>query len=148
VQGKLDREVTIDPFKIRYWAEHQHHQSFALRIVRDSRLMVVDTENPWKHPEKPGPDGEMFLGGLLEDYDIRLSPCPMSMTATGGFHRYLLTPKGFPVCSSIGLWPGIDILATGSNVILAGSRTHAGQYKVARSFEDCSIPDVGDHLKT
>ena len=142
VQGKLDREVTIDPFKIRYWAEHQHHRSFALRILRDSRLMVVDTESPWKHPEKPGPDGEMFLGGLLEDHDIRLPPCPMSMTATGGFHRYLQTPKRFPVRSSIGLWPGIDILATGSNVILAGSRTQAGQYTVARSFEECSIPEA------
>lgn len=142
VKGRLDSKVTIDPFKIRYWAEHQHHRSFALRILRGSRLMVIDTESPWKHQEKPGPDGEMFLGGLLADHDISLPPCPMSITATGGFHRYLLMPKRFPVRSSIGLWPGIDILAAGSSVILAGSRTQAGEYKAARSFDECPIPEA------
>jgi hypothetical protein len=142
VEGKLGREVTTDPFKIRYWAEHRHHRSFALRILRGSRLMVVDTESPFKHPDKPGPDGEMFLGSLLEDHGITLPPYPMSMTASGGFHRYLLAPKWFPVRSSIGLWPGIDILAAGSNVILAGSRTEAGQYKMVRSFEECPIPEA------
>jgi hypothetical protein len=142
VKGKLGREVTIDPFKIRYWAEHGHHRSFALRILRGSRLIVIDTESPLKHPDKPGPDGELFLASLLQEHDIRLPPCPMVMTASWGFHRYLLVPKRLPIRSRIGLWPGIDVLAAGSNVVLAGSRTEAGQYKMVRSFEECPIPEA------
>jgi hypothetical protein len=84
----------------------------------------------------------MFLGSLLEDHDITLPRCPMVQTASGGFHRYFLVPKWLPIRSAIGLWPGIDILAAGSNVILPGSRTEAGQYRALRSFEDCPIPEA------
>lgn len=134
--------MTIDPFKIRYWSEHGHHRSFALRILRSSRLVVIDTESPWKHADKPGPDGEMFLYSLLEDHDITLPPCPMTQTASGGFHRYLLVPKWLPVRSAINLWPGIDILAAGSNVILPRSLTEAGEYRMLRAFDECSVPEA------
>jgi hypothetical protein len=142
VEDKLNREVTTDLVKIRFWAEYRHYRSFALRILKGSLLMVVDTESPFKHPGKLGPDGEMVLYGLLEDHDITLPRCPMVQTASGGFHRYFLVPKWLRIRSVIGLWPGIDILAVGSSVILPGSQTEAGQYCVLRSFEECVIPEA------
>jgi Bifunctional DNA primase/polymerase, N-terminal len=142
VEGRLDGEVTTDMIKIRFWVEHRHYRSFALRILTGSRLMVIDTESPFKHADKTGPDGEIFLWSLLEDHDITLPRCPITQTASGGFHRYLLAPKGLPVRSAISLWPGIDILAARSNVILAGSRTEFGQYQAWRSFEECPIPEA------
>ena len=61
VQGKLNRVATNDPIKIRFWAECCHHRSFAARLLKDCRVFVIDTESPWKRPDRPGPDGEMFL---------------------------------------------------------------------------------------
>lgn len=101
VKGKLDREVTTDPFKLRYWAEHGHHRSFALRILRGSRLMVIDTESPFKHPDKPGPDGEMFLGSLLEDH------YPPSMShGADGVGRF--PPVALYTCSASDQRPAIS----------------------------------------
>jgi hypothetical protein len=142
VGGDLNRSATVDPFKIRFWAEHCHHRSFAARIRRRSRLIVIDTEAPFKHPDSPGPDGELFLGSLLEDAEITLPPCPIVQTASGGFHRYLIIPKGFRIRPTVALFPGIDILAAVSNVILPGSRTSAGDYRVRRSFEEFPIPEA------
>jgi Bifunctional DNA primase/polymerase, N-terminal len=142
VQGKLNRVATNDPIKIRFWAECCHHRSFAARLLRDCRGFVIDTESPWKHPDRPGPDGEMFLGSLLEDSDTTLPRCPIVQTASGGFHRYLLVPKGFPIRPRVALWPGIDILTAGSSVILPGSRTEAGEYRAVRSFEESPIPEA------
>jgi hypothetical protein len=104
--------------------------------------MVIDTENPFKHPDKPSPDGEMSLYSLLEDNAITLPPCPMVLSASGGFHRYLQVPRGFRIRRAVGLWPSIDILAAGSNVILPGSRTEAGQYRALRPFEERPIPEA------
>lgn len=142
VAGKLDRVVTIDQMKIRFWAEYRGHRSFALRILRGSRLMVIDTESPSKHPDIPGPDGELVLYGLLEEHGITVPPCPTVQTASGGFHRYFLVPKWLTIHPAISLWPGIDILATGSSVILPGSRTDVGEYNALRSFEECPIPEA------
>jgi hypothetical protein len=142
VQGKLDRMASLDPIKIRYWAEHCHHRSFAARLLRGCRLLVIDTESPSKYPDRFGPDGEMFLGSLLEDADTTLPTCPIVRTGSGGFHRYFRVPKGFPVRPSVALWPGIDILAAGSSVILPGSRTDAGEYRALRSFDECAIPEA------
>ena len=146
LKGKLDREATTDLIKLQFWVEHQRHRSFALRILVGSRLIVIDTESPFKQPGKDGPDGELVFYGLLEEHAITLPPCPMVETASGGFHRYLLVPKWLPIRSAIGLWPGIDILAAGSSVILPGSHTDAGRYKAVRSFEDCPIPDAPREL--
>lgn len=142
VQGKLDRVATIDPLKIRFWAEHCHHRSFAARFLKRCRVFVIDTENPFKHCDRLGPDCEMFLGSLLEDTDIALPPCPTVQTASGGFHRYLLVPKWLRIRSTVALWPGIDILAAGSNVVLPGSRTDAGEYRPVRTFDECGIPEA------
>ena len=142
VQGKLNRVATLDPDKIRYWVEHCHHHNFAARFLPRCPLLVIDTENPFKYADRLGPDGEMFLGSLLEDSDTTLPPCPTVQTGSGGFHRYLLVPKGLPIHPQVGLWPGIDILAAGSSVILPGSRTDAGEYRALRSFEECSIPEA------
>jgi len=142
VKGKLDRASTIDLIKIGYWVEHRGHHSFALRILAGSRLLVIDTESPSKHAGKPGPDGELTFYDVLEEHGIVLPPCPTVLTATGGFHRYFLVPKWLPVRSTIGLWPGVDILAAGSSVILPGSYTNSGEYKVLRSFEECPIPEA------
>ena len=142
VEGKLNRAVTTDPFKIRFWAEHRQHNNFAFRIPSSSRLFVIDTDSPFKYRDRPGPDGEMFFCGLLEDHDIRLPPCPTVQTPSIGFHRYYLMPKGFRVRTAIGLWPGVDILAAGSNVILPGSRTESGEYRELRSFRECPIPEA------
>jgi len=142
VQGKLNRVATADPIKIKFWAEHCHHRSFAARLLAGCRILVIDTEDPFKHPDRPGPDGELILGSLLEDTDTILPPCPMVRTASGGFHRYLLVPKGLPVRSTVALWPGIDVLATGSSVILPGSRTEDGEYREVRSFGECPIPEA------
>jgi hypothetical protein len=142
VRGKLERQVTSDPVKINNWIEYGGHRNYALRILTGSRLMVIDTESPFKQPGKVGPDGELVLYDVLEEHGITLPPCPTVQTATGGFHRYLLVPKWLPIRSTIGLWPGIDILATGSSVILPGSRTDTGQYTALRSFEDCPIPEA------
>ena len=142
ISGKLDREVTTDPLKIRYWAEYRHRQNFAMRIRANSCLIVIDTESPFKHPDKPGPDGELVLYSLLEEHTISLPPCPTVRTPSEGFHRYFLVPKGLRIRSAIGLWPGIDILAAGSSVILPGSRTEAGKYRILRSFDECSIPEA------
>ena len=94
IKGKLNREVTTDRIKIRFWAEYGHYHGFAVRILRGSRLIVIDTENPFKHPSKLGPDGELFLYGLLEEHAITLPPCPMVQTASVGFHRYFWHPRG------------------------------------------------------
>jgi hypothetical protein len=141
VKGKLDRQATSDLMKITSWVE-RGHRNFALRILKGSRLMVVDTECPFKHPGKLGPDGELILYGILEEHGITLPPCPTVQTATGGFHRYFLVPRWLPVRSAIGIWPGIDILAAGSSVILTGSRTDDGQYRALRSFKDCPIREA------
>ncbi len=47
-----------------------------------------------------------------------------------------------PIHSALSLWSGIDILTAGCNVILPGSRTHAGDYPALRSFEQCAIPEL------
>jgi hypothetical protein len=146
LSGKLDREATTDVIKLQFWIEHQRHRSFALRILAGSRLIVIDTESPFKQPDKQGPDGELVLYGLLEENAITLPSCPMVETASGGFHRYLLVPKRLPIRRAISLWPGIDILAAGSSVILPGSRTDAGRYKTLRSFEECPIPEAPREL--
>jgi hypothetical protein len=142
VEGKLDQAATLDPIKIRFWAERCHHRSFAARLLKASRLLVIDTENPFKHPDRIGPDGEMILCSLLEDCQTTLPPCPMVQTASGGFHRYLLVPAGSPIHPKVGIWPGIDILAAGSSVILPGSRTEAGEYRALRTFDECAIPEA------
>jgi hypothetical protein len=141
VKGRLERAMSNHPMKIQYWVERQHHRHFAIRIPRCCRLMVIDTEDPFKHGE-PGPDGELVLGELLEEHSIDLPPCPTVQSATGGFHRYLLVPKGIRIHSSVALWPGVDILAAGSNVILPGSRVETGTYRMLRSFSECPIPEA------
>jgi len=52
----------------------------------------------------------------------------------------LLVPTGYPIRSNVALWPGIDILAAGSSVILPGSRTEVGEYRALRTFDECLIP--------
>jgi hypothetical protein len=86
--------------------------------------------------------GEMVLSSLLEDCQTTLPPCPMVQTASGGFHRYLLVPAGYPIHPKIAIWPGIDILAAGSSVILPGSRTDVGEYRALRTFDECAIPEA------
>jgi len=142
VQGRLDRAATIDPIKISFWVESCHHRSFAARLLRGSRLLVVDTENPFKHADRIGPDGELFLGSLLEDCQTTLPPCPFVQTASGGFHRYLVVPRGHRIRPTVTIWPGIDVLAAGSSVILPGSRTEAGEYRAVRTFDECPIPEA------
>ena len=142
LRGKLNRVATRDQAKIIFWAERRYHRSFALRIPRRCRLLVIDTENPNKRRDGTGPDGELSLGGVLEESDISLPQCPMVGTPSGGYHRYLLVPKGFRIHGKVAVWPGVDILAAGSNVILPESRTEAGQYHVLRSFEECPIPEA------
>jgi hypothetical protein len=66
----------------------------------------------------------------------------MVRTATHGFHRYLAVPKCFPIRTRVALWPGIDILAAGSSVVLPGSRTDDGEYCELRTFEECAIPEA------
>ena len=141
-EGNLDSAVTLDPVKIQFWAVFRHYRSFAARIRKGSRLFVVDTENPFKHQDKLGPDGELFFHGLLEDNSITLPPCPTVRSANDGRHRYLLALKGYRIHSTVSLWPGIDILAAGSNVILPGSRAENGQYVALRSFGECPIPEA------
>jgi len=142
IEGRLDRVATLDPIKIKFWAEHCHHRNFAVRLLRDSRLLVIDTESPCKHPDRLGPDGEMFLGSLLEDLDITLPPSPIVQTASGGYHRYLVIPRGLPIRPKIALWPGVDVLTDGCSVILPGSCTDAGEYRALRSFEEHPIPEA------
>ena len=142
VHGKLNRVATADPIKIRFWAEHCQHRSFAARLLAGCRIVVIDTEDPFKHPDRPGPDGELILGSLLEDTDTILPTCPMVRTASGGFHRYLLVPSGYRIHSTVALWPGIDVLTAGSSVILPGSRTDAGEYREVRSFDENPIPEA------
>jgi hypothetical protein len=57
VHGKLNRVATVDPIKIRFWADHCHHRGFAARLLTGCRIVVIDTEDPFKHPDRPGPDG-------------------------------------------------------------------------------------------
>jgi hypothetical protein len=140
VKGKLASEATADPMKISFWINYQHHRSFALRIPRGCRLLVIDTESAFKYADKVGPDGELVFCDLLLEFDIELPDCPFVQTPTDGRHRYFLVPNGYRIRSSIGLWPGVDILAVDSSVILPGSRTHAGKYLALRSFEECPIP--------
>jgi hypothetical protein len=142
VKGKLDRTATTDPTKICSWAERDGHRNYALRILKGSRLMVIDSESPFKQPGKVGPDGELIFYGILEEHQITLPECPTVQTASGGFHRYFLVPRWLPIRSTISIWPGIDILAVGSSVILPGSRTDVGQYRALRSFEECPIPEA------
>lgn len=134
--------ATIDSIKIRFWVEHRHHRNFAARILKRSRLLVIDTEHPFKHPDRPGPDGETFLGSLLADLETTLPPCPLVETGSGGSHRYPLVPRGFPIQPTVSLRPGIDILAAGSSAILPGSRTDGGEYRAIRSFEEGAIPEA------
>jgi hypothetical protein len=140
--GKLDRVATLDPLKINYWIACCQHRNFAARLLRNSQLVVIDTESPWKHPGRIGPDGEMVLSSLLEDADMSLPPSPLVQTASAGFHRYLLAPTDLPIAPRVSLWPGIDILAAGCSVILPGSRTEAGEYKALRSFGGCDVPEL------
>jgi hypothetical protein len=57
VEGKLKRVATVDPIKIRFWAEHCHYRSFAARLLTGCRIVVIDTEDPFKHPDRPGRTG-------------------------------------------------------------------------------------------
>jgi len=68
VTGSLDREATTDPEKIRFWAA-RGHRNFALRILKGSPLVVIDTEHQFKHPGQLGPDGEMALYELCASGD-------------------------------------------------------------------------------
>jgi hypothetical protein len=142
VRGSLNQAATSDPIKIAFWAEHCHHRNFAARLLKESNLLVIDTEDPWKDPNRLGPDGEMFLGSLLEDSDITLPLGPIVQTPSGGFHRYLLVPKGLPIRPRVALWPGIDILSAGSSVILPGSRTDRGDYRALRTLDEWTIPEA------
>ena len=38
ISGRLNREVTTDPLKIRYWAEYRHRQNFAMRLRAEFSL--------------------------------------------------------------------------------------------------------------
>jgi hypothetical protein len=84
----------------------------------------------------------LVLYSLLEDAEITVPRCPVVRTASGGFHRYLIIPKGFRIRPRVALFPGIDILTAVSNVILPGSRTSAGDYRALRSFEESPIPEA------
>jgi hypothetical protein len=144
--GSLDREATTDPEKIRLWAD-RGLRNFALRILTGSPLVVIDTEHQFKHPGQLGPDGEMALYDLLEAHDISLPQCPMVQTGSDGFHRYVLAPKWQPIRSAVSLWPGIDILGAGSNVILPGSCTESALYTELRAFQACPIPEAPEFVR-
>jgi hypothetical protein len=81
------------------------------------------------------------LANILAENDIVLPECPLVRTPTGGYHRYLRVPKGYRVWGTVAMWPGVDILAQASNVVLAGSQTKDGTYTVLRGF-DVPIPEA------
>ena len=40
------------------------------------------------------------------------------------------------------IWPGVDLLAAGSNVILPGARANNGKYTILRGFNECEVPEA------
>jgi hypothetical protein len=139
---KPDRNATTDRHQLAAWARRRSHAGFAARIAPGSRLFVLDLEDPYKHRGKIGPSGEMTLGSILEDLAIRLPEAPTTRTCNFGLHIYLLAPGGLALGQQIGIWPGVDLLAGGSNVILPGARVKEGAYKAIRGFDQCAIPDA------
>jgi hypothetical protein len=135
---KLIREATTDLRAVHLW--EQRHAGIGARINPGGRLFVLDLESPYKHAGRFGPDGMMTLCSLLDERDITLPPAPTTQTCTGGYHLYLLAPDGATVEPRVGAWPGVDILAGQSNVILPGSTLRAGTYTLLRGFE--RIPEA------
>lgn len=130
---KLRSTVTTNPRRVAGWM-HRHH-GIGARIKEDSRLFVLDLESPAKQPGVLGPDGLSMLDAILDDNDVHLPPAPTTQTPNEGRHIYLLAHGDFRARHQISAWPGIDILAANSNVILPGSRSVFGNYRQSRGFD-------------
>jgi hypothetical protein len=61
--------------------------SIAAHIRKDSKLVVIDTENAFKHEGLVGPDGESYLCELLLENDITLPGHPLIKSASDGRHH-------------------------------------------------------------
>jgi hypothetical protein len=141
----LQAEPTTDYRRILQWEHQKHVTGFAAQIQRGSRLFVLDLEAPDKKPEL-GPYGMMELCTRLDDRDITLPPAPTTITGSGGYHLYFTAPASASIFTCTALWPGVDLLTGGANVILPGSVTLAGTYRVARNFTEAAIPKAPDTL--
>lgn len=110
--------------------------------IHSSQLLVLDLENP----VKAGHCGYTTLINVLDDAGIKLPSAPSVRTAHGGWHLYLRIPDNtVTIRKHIALWPGIDILTLGSNVIQPGAVLEEGRYNVVSSFHE-GLPDCPVHL--
>jgi hypothetical protein len=137
-----DHNATTDRRQLAAWARRRNHMGFAARIAPGSRLFVLDLEDPYKHRGEIGPSGMLSLCSVLEEHDIWLPEAPTTQTCNFGRHIFFLSPTGLEVRSCVRLWPGVDLLATGSNVILPGAKVRDGVYTSLRGFNRCAIPEA------
>jgi hypothetical protein len=144
-KGSLKRLLTANPESLIFWQKRPHFAGIAAHIRKDSKLVVIDTENAFKHEGAVGPDGEIYFCELLEENDITLPLHPLNKSASDGRHHVFLAPRGFRLTSQVGIFPGIDLLAAGSNWILHGSSVQRGTYESIVGFKD-GIPEMPAEL--
>jgi len=105
-----------------------HSGNFGLVI--NPSMCVIDMD-----PKNGGNESFKLLSTFL-GVDLQ----PTVMTPSGGFHIYLTIPEQFVGKSFRKTlnkdFPGIDFLTHGSQCVIAGSKTKAGEYKWADDFLD------------
>lgn len=105
------QEATTDPSRIRQWAEQKAGCAWGLAASDAVGVLDVDPRN----------GGDISLAALVAEHGP-LPETPTVSTGGGGHHYYFRFPDGFG--SHPAFKPGLDVKASGGNVILPPSVIH------------------------
>jgi len=98
------------------------------RLGPHDLIIDVDERN-----YKEGKDSLQLLCKFLGVDDLG-DTCPTVITGSGGFHYYMVKPKGELIRETIEQFPGIEFKTMGRQVVAAGSKHPNGTYYVWDDF--------------
>lgn len=123
-----------DPEQIKKWWIKNPNANISALAGPGSGIFVVDLDR------KKSVDGFETLKKLEETYSP-LPPTLESFTPNGGKHLYFKYPEGADIRVQIGVRPGIDILATGSKIMLPSSKIDGRFYSWLNEQEIAEAPE-------
>ncbi|TKV78926.1 DUF3987 domain-containing protein [Bradyrhizobium elkanii] len=139
--GNWKNIATADPAKIRrLWSGGYKACNIGVRTglpLGDGYLVVIDVDI------KDGKPGKQALKEL-EELLGELPPTMIFRTASGGEHRYFLSP--WPLGSSNSrLGPGIDVRGVGGYVVGCGSVVDGKEYDIIAGATFAHLPEAWAH---
>lgn len=128
------RRATTDPATIAAWWRKWPRANIGVALRGGHVVLDVDPRN--------GGDDE--LADLEHQYGP-LPPTPIALTGSGGVHYHFTAPPDTP---TVTLAPGLELKATGAQVVLPPSRSAAGWYRwdAAAHVADLPLAPLPDWL--